>query len=154
MVFDWKNEEHLRRVCETSTSQSEVLQRLGFNRSGSAHLTLKKYCSEYGIEVPNGNAAPTRPTRTIYETDAILVKDSPHKTSVAKRRILRENLIEYECLMCGNDGNWNGGQITLQLDHINGDPIDHRLENLRFLCPNCHSQTETWGRKNRIPLVV
>lgn len=51
--------------------------------------------------------------------------------------------------MCENIGVWNGKKLSLQLDHINGDHSDNRLENLRFLCPNCHTQTETYCSKCR-----
>ena len=57
-------------------------------------------------------------------------------------------LIEYKCKECGIENLWNNKPISLQLDHINGIKTDNRLENLRFLCPNCHSQTETFGSKN------
>ncbi|MGB1107008.1 MAG: HNH endonuclease signature motif containing protein [Candidatus Puniceispirillaceae bacterium] len=53
----------------------------------------------------------------------------------------------YECSGCGIK-DWNGQPISLQLDHINGDNKDNRLENVRWLCPNCHSQTSTWGTRN------
>ena len=67
-----------------------------------------------------------------------------------KRRLLEEGLLEYRCAAdeCSLT-EWLGRPIALQLDHINGDPCDHRIENLRLLCPNCHSQTDTWGRKAR-----
>ncbi|MEV0292791.1 HNH endonuclease signature motif containing protein [Nocardia sp. NPDC050710] len=65
----------------------------------------------------------------------------------------RERLIrlgrEYTCALCGIGPEWQGAPLTLQVDHVNGLRTDHRLENLRFLCPNCHSQTETFcGRIN------
>ena len=44
---------------------------------------------------------------------------------------------------------WCGKEITLELDHINGDNRDHRVQNLRLLCPNCHSQTDTWRGRNK-----
>jgi chromosome segregation ATPase len=59
----------------------------------------------------------------------------------------KEEILKYECKIC-NISSWNENPISLQLDHINGVKNDNRLENLRFLCPNCHSQTNTWGSKN------
>ncbi|WP_269453073.1 HNH endonuclease signature motif containing protein [Yinghuangia sp. ASG 101] len=60
------------------------------------------------------------------------------------RRALAEIGREYKCTTCGIRGTWNGQPITLAVDHINGDWRDHRAENLRYLCPNCHSQTDTY----------
>jgi len=79
----------------------------------------------------------------------ILVKDSSYARHNLKRRILEEGLIQYKCLYCGLGNEWNNKPIVLQLDHINGVNNDHRLENLRFLCPNCHSQQDTYAAKNR-----
>lgn len=55
---------------------------------------------------------------------------------------------EYKCIMCGVGKVWNNMPLTLQLDHIDGDRNNNKLENLRWLCPNCHTQTGTWGVKN------
>ncbi len=78
---------------------------------------------------------------------------------VVREYIIKYNLIPYKCELCGNEGVWNGQKIALELDHKNGKNNDHRLENLRWLCPNCHATTDTYrGRnlkkKNRINKVV
>ena len=79
-----------------------------------------------------------------------MVENSTYQnTTKLKERIIREGIIPYECALCGNKGEWNGKKLVLQLDHINGKHFDHRKENLRFLCPNCHSQTETFSGKNK-----
>ena len=78
----------------------------------------------------------------------IFCENSMKTRAVVKRRILADNLLEYKCAICGNLGEHNGLPLVLQLDHINGIANDHRLENLRWLCPNCHSQTENFCSKN------
>lgn len=55
----------------------------------------------------------------------------------------------YLCSICGQNNEWCGKKLVLQLDHIDGNPNNNTLENTRWLCPNCHTQTDTWGRKSR-----
>jgi hypothetical protein len=82
-------------------------------------------------------------------TEEILEGLHPYyQTLKLKHRLIKEKLIEYKCVSC-KISEWNNKPITLQLDHINGDCSDHRRENLQLLCPNCHSQTETWCGKNK-----
>lgn len=71
-----------------------------------------------------------------------------YNTNRLKLRCIAEGILENKCSACGLTGEWNGKPIALQLDHKNGQSRDHRLENLRILCPNCHSQTETFGGRN------
>jgi hypothetical protein len=78
----------------------------------------------------------------------ILIKDSTYLSSNSlKKKLFKYNFLENKCQECGNIGSWNGKELKLQLDHINGSSNDNRLENLRILCPNCHTQTETFGSK-------
>ena len=77
------------------------------------------------------------------------IENSPTTRAVIRKYIIRHNLIPYICEKCGNDGKWQGTVLALQLDHRNGVNNDHRLENLRWLCPNCHSQTDTFTGKNK-----
>lgn len=77
----------------------------------------------------------------------VFVEGSSYPRHRLKERYLKK--VKHECVECGLGSTWQGKKITLQLDHINGVSDDHRMENLRLLCPNCHSQTKTYAAKNR-----
>ena len=81
-------------------------------------------------------------------------ENSVARTGAIKKIIIKEKLLEYKCEKCGNDGLWYDESIVLELDHKNGNNKDNRLENLRFLCPNCHSQTSTYKGRNRVKRIV
>ncbi len=71
----------------------------------------------------------------------------PRNRQHVKGRLIRAGLLSNKCSSCGLT-DWRGLPLTMHLDHINGVRDDHRLENLRMLCPNYHSQTETYGGRN------
>lgn len=71
------------------------------------------------------------------------------RNSTLKKRILQEGLLPHLCAHCGLGPNWCGEELALHLDHIDGNPLNDLLDNLRFLCPNCHEQTPTNKGKRR-----
>jgi 5-methylcytosine-specific restriction endonuclease McrA len=77
-----------------------------------------------------------------------LCENSSTAKSTLKRYLLKCKLIPYICQYCKNEGEWLTKKLSLQLDHINGINSDNRLDNLRWLCPNCHSQTDTFAGRN------
>jgi len=85
--------------------------------------------------------------KTLTNNNEIFIENSRHANEFVKKRILQDNILLYICDECGID-EWHGKKIILDLDHKNGNNRDNRLENLRFLCPNCHSFTETYKGKN------
>lgn len=83
--------------------------------------------------------------------EEIFIKDSPVTQRTMKEYVERHNLLEYKCVNCGCDGHWQGGEISLEIDHIDGDNSNNELSNLRYLCPNCHALTDTYcGRNKRL----
>ena len=94
--------------------------------------------------------AHSKKNRYRISNDIIFVENGIHSPGALKRRIRKDNLIPYICAECGNIGFYNGKPLVLQLDHINGINTDHRLKNLRFLCPNCHTQQETYCSRNLV----
>lgn len=84
---------------------------------------------------------------TTIPIESVLVENNPKHTNWLKNKILKAHLLPKECAIC-HIAEWLGNPLSLQLDHINGVRDDNRLENLRLLCPNCHSQTDTFAGKN------
>lgn len=82
-----------------------------------------------------------------YSNKEVFIKNSYYPRHRLKERIINENLIKYECDICKNVGIHNNKKLVLQLDHKNGVNNDNTIENLRFLCPNCHSQTDNYAGK-------
>jgi 5-methylcytosine-specific restriction endonuclease McrA len=106
--------------------------------------TFKKYALEYNCYKPNQAG---RGIKKDIKLRIHKIEDYATRASVRKR-IIKENLLPYECNECGIK-EWKGKALSLHLDHINGMNGDNRIENLRFLCPNCHSLTETYTGKNK-----
>lgn len=87
--------------------------------------------------------------RRVIPVEEILSGRHPtFQTSKVKAKLIEAGLKENKCEECGIS-EWNGKPLVMHLDHVNGKSDDHRLDNLRMLCPNCHSQTETYAGKNK-----
>lgn len=95
-----------------------------------------------------GKQCATNKLSRIVDPNDILKENCKHQRTVLRRYVIKNNLVPYKCGICGCT-EWQGKTLSLELDHINGINNDNRLENLRFLCPNCHSQTSTYGSRNQ-----
>lgn len=143
----------LQYYFDNSNSLSDVLRKCGFRVSGGNLKTLMKIVTDNKIsqEILNTNREKQRTVNLlngpcIFSLKYDELKNKYSFTSI-KRYIKHHQLIEYVCARCGNKGEYNNEPLILELDHINGNHIDNELSNLRFLCPNCHSQTETHSRR-------
>lgn len=86
--------------------------------------------------------------KTFIPLQEVFTEDSKYNTTFIKRYLAVHKLKEYKCEKCGNTGYWLNQPITLELHHKNGNRHDNRLENLQYLCPNCHSQTSNYRSSN------
>ena len=138
--------EELEKLVKECNSLSDILRKQKKSISGTSIKILKDKLDSYGISYLflNNKSIPKQ-----IPLKEILVENRPYKSSELKRRLIKDGLKEDKCEICGCINEWNGNPLVLQLDHINGNHNDNRLENLRILCPNCHSQTETFGNKRK-----
>jgi Zn finger protein HypA/HybF involved in hydrogenase expression len=142
-------EEDFIELVKNSSSYSECLRGLGLSTNGGrSSVTLKRRIVDLRLSVEHFKAKGSWVKSRLLED--ILVENSDYTNfTKLKSRISKELSLGVSCQECGIGCEWNGKKLVLQLDHINGIKSDNRLENLRFLCPNCHSQTDTYAGKNK-----
>jgi hypothetical protein len=149
------DEPEARTAVAASRSYSEALRRLGLRPAGGNHATLKKHVARWGIPVDHFDPHATQRRRQGGTNAArplaeILVEHSTYSRGHLKQRLYREGVKARACELCGQGEVWRGARMGLILDHVNGVADDHRLENLRIVCPNCAATFDTHcGRQNR-----
>lgn len=136
--------EKLEQLVKECNSFREILEKQGKAVSGDSVKLLKSKLDLYKISYLFIKEKEIKKQVPLQE---ILVENSNYKSSTLKKRLIKEGLKEDICEICGCTNIWNNNPLTLQLDHINGNHHDNRIENLRIICPNCHSQTATFGNK-------
>lgn len=147
------SDEQFVELLKKSSTISEVLFKLGYTVKGNSWgcSQVKRRMDDLNLDysIFKGKSAVIKIGRlnNVRKKD-ILKENCKHQRTVLRRYIIKNNLIPYKCAICGCT-EWQGKTLSLELDHINGINNDNRLENLRFLCPNCHSQTSTYGSRNQ-----
>jgi hypothetical protein len=138
------NEEYFKKVCNESQSMAQAAVKLGIHFN-----TFKRYALKFGCYIPNmsGKGMVKKVTPKINLSEIINGQHPHFQTFKLKKRLIKENYLENKCSECGLT-EWNGKPINMELDHIDGNRTNHLLNNLRMLCPNCHSQTDTYRAKN------
>ena len=138
--------EYINKIVAESNSFSEVLRKLELSKSGAMVKYLKDYLNELNISVEHFG----KYGKTIRTFENVFIKNSDVDQKTLRKWYFEGKYSEYKCSICGQEPIWQSKPLTLILDHINGCNNDDRLENLRWVCPNCNQQLETTGYRNKI----
>ncbi|MFF9570156.1 HNH endonuclease [Streptomyces sp. NPDC014685] len=142
--------EVLEPAVAASNSVHEVLRRLGIDPVGGHHTHTSRRIKSYGLDTTHFTQLPRtgKKQRSRRTPQQLLVEDrSPHARREHGARLKSAMAafgVAQQCAVCGTKPVWRGRPLPLEVDHINGEWRDNRLENLRLLCPNCHSVTDTY----------
>ena len=140
--------DQLRDAVQESRSYRQVLLSLGLREAGGNYKQVREYIARHHLDVSHfsGRGWSRGVSKSFLPKIAleqILVRNSTYQTFKLKNRLFRAGLKKPACEECGWAQRSPDGRLPLELDHINGNSRDHRLENLRVLCPNCHSLKPT-----------
>jgi len=144
--------EMLEDAVEHSTSVMGVLRYLGLTQAGGTHAHISRMIKKFGIDTSHFVRFQNGSHKVRLKPEQILVRIS-RGANRTKPHLLRRALLEigrpYRCELCSNDGTWMGHSLMLDVDHIDGDFHNNLADNLRFLCPNCHSQTQNFAGRSK-----
>lgn len=151
------NELQLTDAVKKSFSIRSVIKKLNLVPTGGNYVQVNKYISELKISTKHftgkaWNKGKRLGERPLIKLEDILIVGSTYQSFKLKKRLFSAKLKKPKCEICGWAKYSKDGRLPLELDHINGNRYDNRMENLRILCPNCHSlQTTHRGRNINRP---
>lgn len=144
-LIDNYSKEELEQIVQQSFSMKEVIDKLGYStHSGSNNNTVKDRIEKYQIDISHFNYQ----TPQKRNENNIFIENSTASQATLRKWYIKGNYTPYVCSICGQEAFWQEKPLTLILDHINGKNHDDRLENLRWVCPNCNQQLDTTNGKN------
>ena len=136
------------------TNFTDVLREIGLRPAGGNHASMKRHAARLSLDTSHFTSARRVRGLAVWRefkrrTDDEIFREGSDVCSNVVRKRVRRLIPPSRCAICGNAAEWQGRPLTLQLDHANGRFDDNRLENLRWLCPNCHSQTPTFAGRGK-----
>ena len=141
--------EDLSEIVKDCTSLRDILRAIGLSTYSNNSERLKNRLIKDQIDF--SHIKMTNKGRKFIDLrlplEKVMVENSVYDNKKLKKRLIEEGILENKCSCCGIPPFWNGKPLVLQLDHINGINNDHRKENVRLICANCHTQTPNWGNK-------
>lgn len=144
-------EEQIRTAVKNAYSIADFCRAVGWQPRGDNYKVFHKYVAKYKLDTSHFTGIRTNIGNRLkvgIPITEMFVKGNHVGSKVLKAKILREKLLEYKCSHCGIS-EWQGKPLSLQIHHKDGDHSNNELSNLEFICPNCHSQTDTFsGKKN------
>jgi hypothetical protein len=149
-------EENLKSIIKNCKSIAQILRILNLKETGGNYQSIKAKIKLYNIDIShftgqvwNKGVKTGGYEKNIRKLENILKKNTCYPSAKLKKRLVNQKILKDVCAICNLGPIWNNLPITLQLDHINGNRNDNTIENLRILCPNCHTQTPTHSGKNK-----
>lgn len=137
--------DQLKTAVKLAECWTDVCRSLNITVCTFNFKRIQKLCFENKISFNHFNIKRAmRRGKKEWMVDDVYTINSKFARCSLRRRVIKDNFIDYKCSKCFNDGTWYNEKLTLEIEHINGINDDNRKENLTWLCPNCHSQTSTF----------
>lgn len=141
------SDDEFRQIVNNSFSLKEITVKCGYaNNSGGSQRIVKERINKLNLSTAHFNI---QKKQSQWNDEDIFIEDSPVDQTVLRRHYYKGNYSPYCCSICGQEPIWNGKELTLTLDHKNGKNHDNRLNNLRWVCPNCDRQLDTFAGRNQ-----
>ncbi|KKL07092.1 hypothetical protein LCGC14_2589480 [marine sediment metagenome] len=128
-------EENILTAAKNANTITEIIKQVGLQPVGGNYKTIRDVLTKNDVKLPESRLAVRK-----YTDAEVFCEHSIVPRANLARIVRSRKIFDYKCKICDNSGIWMGNVLNLHIDHINGISNDHRKENLRWLCPNCHSQ--------------